>query len=60
MNKRDRIHLGAHVPEGSKLHRAILKEQAETGQSVAAILRDALAIRYGLKDNGKNGSNANE
>jgi len=53
MAKENKVYLGGYIPEGSKIHKAILKEQAETGQSVAAILRDALAIRYGLKANGK-------
>jgi len=57
MEKNKRIYLGAHIPEGSRLHDALLKEQADTGQSVAAIIRDALTRRYGIKvkGNGKEG-----
>lgn len=46
---KEKVMLAAHVPEGSAIHKAILREQERTGQSVAAILRDALVIRYGLK-----------
>jgi len=48
-----KVLLAAHVDEDSELHRAIVKEQERTQQSVAAILRDALAIRYALKINTK-------
>lgn len=47
--ERRKVMLAAHIDEDSRLHRAVVKEQRETGQTVAAIIRDALARRYSIK-----------
>jgi hypothetical protein len=40
------VRLAADIPEGSALHEAIQREQAETGRNVADIIRGALVDRY--------------
>jgi len=55
--EREKVMLAAHIDKDSRLHRAIVKEQEETGQTVAAIIRDALARRYRFKAGG-NGKEA--
>lgn len=41
-----KVLIAAHIPQDSALHREILNEQEQTGQTVSSIVREALADRY--------------
>ena len=46
MNAQEMVQLAAQVTRDGALYRAIAREQSETGNSVAAIIRAALVDRY--------------
>ena len=57
-----KILVAAHIPAGSALYRELAREQEQTGQTTASIVRSALADRYAkrLKNSSNGKDNGNE